>query len=713
VQVRTAQPKINQQFKGNKTPGEWLAAKVSVRYNLMNPIDPKKLSVTAGRPYPMGPIVYEEGTRFTIFSRHATRVWVALFDNVEDREPVWEYEFDPQRHRTGDVWSIFVRGAKEGVYFLYRMDGPRAPREGHRYNPNVYLLDPYAKAFVGDIHDGTMKCVAVHDRMDWNDDVRPRIPLKDLVVYETHVRGFTKHPSAGVHNPGTYRGLVDKIPHLKELGVNAVELLPIQEFGETLLGRCSLKTGRQLANYWGYSNIGFFAPTDRYAISAVRREHLEEFRSMVKALHHAGIEVFLDVVFNHTSEGDERGPTLCFRGIDNSIYYLLSKDGAYLNYSGCGNTLNCNHPLVRDFILDCLRYWVAVMHIDGFRFDLASILGRDQEGNVIQDAPLVKRISEDPVLRDTKLIAEAWDAGGAYQVGGFGGARWAEWNGKYRDDVRRFWRGDAGMRGAFATRITGSADLYLHSDRTPEHSINFITCHDGFTLRDLVSYNTKHNEANGEGNVDGMDENYSWNYGHEGDTDAPEINALRLRTQKSLIATLFLSLGVPLMLGGDEMNRTQQGNNNAYCQDNEISWFDWTLLEKNQELFRFCKNLIAFRRKNPVFRRNTFFNGGTSPDTADAVWFSPEGVGVDWNGAENTLACRIHPRENSGTGIYMFFNATDHPVTFQLPEGAWRVRINSAAPPPEDYFEHRNAPPAQGDAFEASAKSVVVLTTSE
>jgi len=674
----------------------------------MNTIDTSKLSVTAGRPYPMGPIVYEEGIRFTIFSRHATRVWVALFDNVEDKEPVWEYEFDRERHRTGDVWSIFVWGAEEGVYFLYRVDGPWAPREGHRYNQKLYLLDPYAKAFVGDIHNGAMKCVAVHDEMDWHDDVRPRIPLKDLVIYETHVRGFTKHPSSDVNNPGTYHGLIEKIPHLKELGVNAVELLPIQEFGETMLGRCGLKTGKQLVNYWGYSNIGFFAPSGRYAVSAVRQEHLDEFRAMIKALHAADIEVILDVVFNHTSEGDERGPTLCFRGIDNSIYYLLS-EGAYLNYSGCGNTVNCNHPLVRDFILDCLRYWVAVMHIDGFRFDLASILGRDQNGNVIEDAPLIMRIAEDPVLRDVKLIAEAWDAGGAYQVGGFGNARWAEWNGKYRDDVRRFWRGDPGMRGAFAMRLTGSADLYMRGDRSPEHSINFITCHDGFTLRDLVSYNTKHNEANGEGNVDGADENYSWNCGHEGDTDDPEINALRLRTQKSMIATLFLSLGVPMMLGGDEMNRTQQGNNNAYCQDNEISWFDWTLLQQSRELFSFCKNMIAFRKDNPVFCRKTFFSGGENPNEADVAWFSPSGEDMDWNGNENTLACRVHPKENAGVGLFMIFNGANTPVRFQLPSGDWQVRVNSAASPPEDYFSASDAPTMQGNSFEANDKSVVVL----
>ena len=679
----------------------------------MRKINPERLRVTVGRPYPNGPIVYENGIRFTIFSRHATRVWVAVFDTIESKTPAWEYEFDPEKHRIGDMWSIYVYGLPEGVYFLYRMDGPQEPVEGHRYNAGIYLLDPYAKAFVGDIHKGTMKCVAVHDKMDWTVDVRPHIPIENLVIYETHVKGFTRSASSGTAYPGTYRGLIEKIPYLKGLGVNAVELLPIQEFGETYLGRCSLETGEELTNYWGYSNVGFFAPTGRYAVKATRLEHLDEFREMVEALHAAGIEIILDVVFNHTSEGNEQGPTLCFRGIDNAIYYLLD-DGKYLNYSGCGNTVNCNHPLVRDFILDCLRYWVAVMHIDGFRFDLASILGRDQEGNIREDAPLIARIAEDPVLRDTKLIAEAWDAGGAYQVGSFGGARWAEWNGKYRDDVRRFWRGDAGMKGTFATRIMGSADLYQRSDRSPEHTINFITCHDGFTLYDLVAYERKHNEANGEDNRDGADDNFSWNCGVEGETDHPEINRLRVRCRKSLAATLFLSLGVPMMLGGDEMERTQRGNNNAYCQDNEISWFDWSRKERAGELFEFYRNLIAFRAGNPVLRRSTYFQGRggeVDPAAVDLCWYDSSGAHAAWDRSENTLACRIHPEENGGVGLYLMFNGTLNAVSFTLPAGPWRLRINSAAAPPEDYFTDRDAPPVDRPILPVAAKSVMVLAS--
>ena len=659
-------------------------------------IDVSKLEVSAGRPYPTGPIVSEGGIRFTIFSRHATRVWLAVFENIEDRAPVWEYEYDPKANRIGDMWSIFVRGLTEGVYYMFRMDGPHNPKLGHRYNPSVYLLDPYAKSFAGDVHDGTLKCVTVHDEMDWPSDFGPKTKMEDTIIYETHVRGLTVHESANVENGGTYRGLIAKIPYLKELGVTAVELLPIQEFGETYIGRTSMETGEELTNYWGYSSIGFFAPAGRYACSAMRREHLDEFREMVHALHEANIEVILDVVFNHTSEGNEKGPTLCFRGIDNVIYYLLDDHG-YMNHSGCGNTVNCNHPLVRDFFLDCLRYWVAVMHVDGFRFDLASILGRDQDGNVLSDAPLIKRIAEDPVLRDIKLIAEAWDAGGAYQVGSFGGARWAEWNGRYRDDVRRYWRGDAGTRATFASRIMGSADLYAWSGRTTEHSINFITCHDGFTLRDLVSYREKRNWANGEANRDGEQHNISFNCGAEGEVAfAHEVYVLRIQMQKNFLATLFLSLGVPMLLGGDEFGRTQHGNNNAYCQDNEISWYDWSLLDTYSELHRFCKALTAFRKENPALRRDTYFSGQpeNGPDSIpDLAWFPPEDEEeLDWSAPDTPIACRIDGSANGGVPLFIAFNNTEDPVEFILPEEPWRRRIDTAELTPNDILEKEKAP---------------------
>lgn len=589
---------------------------------------------------------------------------------------------DPVTCKTGDMWSVHVEGARAGTYYLYRMDGPWSPAQGHRFDANTYLLDPYARAMVGDVHQGSMKCVLVPDELAWEYDRHPRHPMEKTVIYEAHVRGLTVDPSSGVKSPGTYAGLIEKIPYLKSLGVTAVELLPIHEFGETWLGRCSMSSGQELTNYWGYSNIGFFAPSGRYASNWQGREHLEEFRAMVRALHAADMEVILDVVFNHTSEGDERGPTLCFRGIDNSIYYLLDKEGRYQNFSGCGNTLNCNHPLVRDFILECLRYWVAVMHVDGFRFDLASILGRDRDGVLRQDMPLVDRIAEDPVLRDTKLIAEAWDAGGAYQVGSFGDVRWAEWNGRYRDDVRRYWRGDPAMRAAFASRLAGSSDLYAWSGRGPEHTINFITSHDGFTLRDLVSHEEKHNWANGEGNLDGSNDNYGDNCGVEGETDDPEINAVRLRMQKNFLATLFLSAGVPMILGGDEFGRTQQGNNNAYCQDNEISWFNWALTETNAELLQFTRDMIAFRQRHEIFRRKTHYQGvaqGEDPRRAEVLWFAPDGKSPDWAAQEGSLALWVNPAANNGKALYLIFNPSANAVEFRLPPGSWFRCVYTAA----------------------------------
>ena len=675
-------------------------------------IDVSNLRVRAGRAYPLGSAVRDIGVRFAVVSRHATRVWLALFDNVEDRLPSVEFELDPLRHRTGDVWSLFIEGLSSGVLYLYRMDGPFAPEQGHRYDPAQYLLDPYARMIAGDVQNHTAKCMAVAEKPEWTDDPRPHVPPGKLVIYETHVRGFTVGESSGVAHPGTYLGLIDKIPYLKSLGVTAVELLPIQEFGETRLGRCSLTSGRELRNYWGYSTIGFFAPTSLYATDGARRQ-LDGFRTMVRALHEARIEVILDVVVNHTSEGNEKGPTLCFRGIDNAIYYMLDEQGKYLNFSGCGNTLNCNHPLVRDFILDCLRYWVTAMHVDGFRFDLASILGRDTKGRIVENAPLIERIAEDPFLRDTKLIAEAWDAGGAYQVGSFGDVRWAEWNGLYRDDVRRFWRGDAAMKGIFATRLAGSADLYQRAGRSPAHSINFITAHDGFTLRDLVSYNRKHNLANGENNRDGLDENFGWNCGVEGDTTDAKISALRLRMQKNYLATLFLSNGIPMLLGGDEFGRTQKGNNNAYCQDSEISWYDWTLLETNQDLFRFCREIIRFRRENPVFARLAYFKGApATPDgDPDLAWFDAEGLPAKWDAPDPSLACRIDGAQNGSVTLYLMFNPSLETIEFHVPDGAWKIRVDTAGSSPRDIQSAEDAAALKGPATRlVSGKSVMALS---
>jgi glycogen operon protein len=679
----------------------------------MGNLNIEALDVTPGRPYPMGPVVTDGGVRFTIFSRHATRVWLALYEGPHDQYPVWEYELDRLRHRTGDIWSVFVHNLGVGAYYMYRMDGPYDPVHGHRFDPECYVLDPYAKSLVGDIHNNTMKCVAIEDEMDWHDDMRPHRRPEELIIYETHVRGLTVHNSSGVKDKGTYAGLIEKIPYLKDLGITAIEILPIATCGEDLLGRRNPLSGEELTNYWGYSNIGFFSPTPRYACSALNREHVDEFRRMVEALHKADLEIILDVVFNHTSEGNEKGPTICFRGIDNSIYYMLGEKGDYINYSGCGNTVNCNHPLVRDFILDCLRYWVAVMHIDGFRFDLASILGRDMRGNILPNAPLIERIAQDPVLRDCKLIAEAWDAGGAYQVGSFGDIRWAEWNGKYRDDIRRFWRGDSYTRPSFATRLTGSSDLYQAGGRNPYHSINFVTCHDGFTLRDLVSYNHKRNWANGEHNRDGSNDNFSTNCGFEGETDDAEINALRLRMQKNFLATLFLSLGTPMILGGDEFGRTQSGNNNAYCQDNMVSWVDWSLAEQNAELLRFCKGVIAFRKQHPVFQRTRYFTGRRLHDDhreADIEWFDERGRTPEWHAARTPLACRISGFENNGHPLYLAFNNTNRPVSFRLPNEEWQAIINTGRPSPYDYVTDESpAPHGVGRRMLLARKSLAVL----
>lgn len=679
----------------------------------MSKVDFSNMRIVPGRAYPLGAMVRPDGVRFALVSRHAERVWLALFENPDDRKPVVEIEFDRFRHRIGDIWSLFIEGFTAGMYYMYRIDGPFDPEKGHRYNPHRYLLDPYARLIVGDIQGGTAKCVTVDEKADWTDDIRPRVPIEDLVIYETHVRGFTIHESSGVDHRGTFMGLLEKIPYLKELGVTAVELLPIQEFGENGLGRCSLHTHEELINYWGYSTIGFFAPAGRYSTNGGTWAQLDEFRKMVFALHKAGIEVIIDVVFNHTAEGNEKGPTLSFRGIDNTIYYMLDEKGKYRNFSGCGNTLNCNHPLVRDFILDCLRYWVTVMHVDGFRFDLASILGRDTRGRIVENAGLIERIAEDPALRDTKLIAEAWDAGGAYQVGSFGDVRWAEWNGRYRDDVRRFWRGDAYMRGAFATRLSGSADLYQWAGRTPGHSINFVTAHDGFTLRDLVSYNRKHNRANGENNMDGSDENYSWNCGIEGDTENTGVNTIRGRMQKNFLATLFLSLGVPMMLGGDEFGRTQKGNNNAYCQDNEISWYNWTFTARNAELLRFCREVIRFRKENPAFRRMDFFEGRPvrQDGPLDLAWFDSSGKPVDWNTGDLMLACRFDATCNEGRTVFMMFNPSMEAEEFEIPAGPWRVRINTARMAPDDIRPEYEAPLVKGPSvMVVERKSMVVLT---
>lgn len=691
------------------------------------------LRTSPGRPFPLGAWPVCKGVNFALFSRHADAVELLLYATPEGAKHDTSIRLDPSSHRTGDIWHIQVDGLSPGHVYAWRIDGPYRPEQGLRYNRHKVLLCPYATALIGTSRwrfdaalgfdpDSTMqdlsfnckdnepwmaRCQVATDDFDWQGDRPLRHPWAKTIIYETHVRGFTIHPSSGVEHPGTYRGLVEKIPYLQSLGITAVELLPVHEFNEHELARTNPLTGEPLRNYWGYNSVAFFAPKEGYSTQAGAQ--VSEFKEMVRALHAAGIEVILDLVFNHTAEGSERGPTLSFRGIDNAIYYLLEDERRfYKNYSGCGNTINCDHPVVRDFILDCLRYWAVAMHVDGFRFDLASILGRDEAGNLAPNPPLLERIAEDPILRDVKLIAEAWDAAGAWQVGRFAGRRWSEWNCHFRDEVRRFWRGDAGMRGGLASRLCGSADLFQAGGKQPLNSINFITCHDGFTLNDLVSYERKHNEANGEDNRDGSDANWSANYGVEGPTDDPLVNALRLRQLKNLIATLVLSRGVPMLQGGDEFRRTQLGNNNAYCQDNELSWYDWRLAERNHELVRFTTALIAFRKCHGVLTNEEFYSSD------DISWFDANGNPPDWMSAERSLGCVLNGAAFDDEALCLLFNAEPNDVVIHLPAAvagrSWRLAVNTAALAPEDVRSARDYLPL-GDASQwgLTAKSLVVL----
>ena len=552
---------------------------------------PRRFTVRSGRPHPLGATPDAEGTNFALFTRHATSVELLIFERHDSPKPVKTITLDPSINRTFYFWHVYVYGVTSGMCYAYRVDGPQDLHgSGHRFNPNKVLIDPYGRGTTSTLWDRVAACgpednltkslrsvVIDMTDYDWEGDEPLRKSMQDTVIYEMHVRGFTKSPTSGAANPGTYLGVIEKIPYLQKLGVTAVELLPVFEFDEAEISGTNPLTGQQLINYWGYSPISFFNPHEGYCVAPDEGSHVREFRDMVKAFHKAGIEVILDVVFNHTGEGNHEGPTISFRGLDNPIYYHLEPYDKqfYTNLSGCGNTFNCNVPLVEKFIAECLLFWVREMHVDGFRFDLASILSRGPDGNPMDDPPVLWHIELDNELSDTKIIAEAWDAGGLYQVGYFPGFRWAEWNGRFRDDVRRWVKGDKGLVSKIAARIAGSADIYQADGELPINSINFITAHDGFTLNDLVSYNGKHNEANGEGNRDGTDDNLSWNHGVEGDTDDPEVEALRSRQVRNFQTILMLSQGVPMMVMGDEARQTQFGNNNAYCQDNEITWFDW------------------------------------------------------------------------------------------------------------------------------------------
>ncbi len=661
-----------------------------------------------GYPLPGGVTRLQEGINFAIFSRHATRVTLVI-----DHWPKGalgpnrhEFELDPRENRTGDMWHILLTPRHQNFSYGYRIDGPSAPSgTGLVFNYETILIDPYCRELLprkwGEVTEyGQKPCGRiVTEEFDWQKDRPLRTPLSETIIYELHVRGFTSGAGAGVAAPGTYLGIIEKIPYLQSLGITAVELMPVTEFDENDNVFYDPDTGRRLKNFWGYNPVSFFAVNSGYACNPAQA--VNEFKAMVLALHQAGIEVYLDMVYNHTGEGGYTGNTSSFRGIDNPIYYLLDKDNAYLNFSGCGNTVNCNHPVVRHLIRDSLRYWVTEMHIDGFRFDLASILGRDQQGNVLPNPPMIEAIGEDPVLRDTKMIAEAWDAAGVYQVGSFStDPRWAEWNGRFRDDVRAFMIGGKDTVSHLATRIAGSSDLYQASGRGPLCSINFLTSHDGFTLYDLVSFNQKNNRANGENNQDGDNHNLSWNSGEEGLDCSAGVRMLRLRRIKTFTVLLLFSQGVPMICAGDEFGRTQNGNNNAWCQDNQTGWLDWSLLTTNSGFHRLFQACIALRKRHALFRRKEFFppvekrnDSATSYeiDTEIAWQYLRPGV-QNWSQNCHGLAFLLRASgcgEGSSDFFVMLNGNGKQKLPFIAPEPqrngrAWYRIIDTSAVSPED-----------------------------
>ncbi|MDZ4769467.1 MAG: glycogen debranching protein GlgX, partial [Chloroflexota bacterium] len=654
-----------------------------------------------GRSFPLGATVYPDGVNFSIFSKNCEGVDLLLFDHGVYDKPARVIHFDPKRNKTFYYWHMFVPGLKSGQGYAYRVHGAMNPEAGLRFDGSKVLVDPYARAIIMDDWDrgaatryGEDNCataikgvVVGTSEYQWDGDRPLQIPYTRSVIYEMHVAGFTKDPSSGVTPElrGTYLGLIEKIPYLKTLGITAVELLPIQQFDP------QDKPFSAHANYWGYTPFAFFAPHSAYATGGDPLAAVNEFRDMVKALHKAGIEVILDVVYNHTAEGNENGPWMSYRGFENRAYYILAPDNRYyMNYSGCGNSFNANHSIVRRLIMDSLRYWVSEMHVDGFRFDLAAVLSRDEHGSPLANPPILWEIESDPVLAGTKIIAEAWDAGGLYQVGSFIGHRWAEWNGKFRDDVRKVMKSESGMVSALATRILASPDLYGTGNRAINRSINFITCHDGFTLNDLVSYNGKHNDANGEDNRDGDDSNNSWNSGAEGETTDPKIEALRARQVRNFLTLTLIAQGTPMILMGDEVRRTQHGNNNAYGQDNPISWFDWTLTEKHAGLLRFTKGLIHFVQSHRVFGEEDFWSTLEEDNALAFTWHGTRLHQPDWSSGSRALAFSLG-NEHSTDYLHVMINSFWQPLRFHLPPLSngerWSRIVDTALETPNDYCE--------------------------
>jgi isoamylase len=665
-----------------------------------------KQKVKSGRSYPLGATLTRDGTNFSLYSRNAEWVELLLFDAVDDDRPAQVVRLDPETNKTFHYWHVELVKVRAGQFYGYRIGGPESGEFFHSFDPDKLVLDPYARAVavpedynhkrssqpgpvVGAAHKGVVTDARGYD---WEGDKPPRHSFTRTVIYEMHPAGFTRHPNSKIaaKKRGTYAGLIEKIPYLKDLGVTTVELLPVFHFDPQ-----DAPEGR--INYWGYSPLSFFAPHPAYSCSETPLGVLNEFRDMIKAMHRAGIEVILDVVYNHTGEGDKTGPVLSFKGIDNAVYYLPGPEPhTYANFSGCGNTLNTNHSVVRRMIIDSLRYWVQVMHVDGFRFDLASILARDEDGTPLSNPPVLWQIETDPVLAGSKLIAEAWDAGGLYQVGSFVGDRWREWNGRFRDDVRRFMKADSGSVVHLPQRFLASPDIFGHEKREPEQSINFVTCHDGFTLNDLVSYSFKHNEGNGENNRDGENNNYSWNCGVEGPTDDPHIEALRLKQIKNFLAITLLSVGMPMLSMGDEVRRTQHGNNNAYCQDNEIGWMDWSLLKKNSGLHRFVKEIIKTRLSLELFSSGRERTLDEFLEESVIRWHGIELDQPDWSPNSHSLAFTV---EGNREHLHLIFNSFWEDLEFQLPgpPTAWNRLVDTSLESPNDIVE-------RGDCIHCASK---------
>lgn len=649
----------------------------------------RKSSITSlGTPLPYGATPFGNGFNFSLCSSRAQQVWLCFFERSSGTL-VEEIHLDPMKNRTGNVWHIFVEGLTGDSYYAYRIE-----KDGHS---TLFLLDPYAEDTSASHIWGQATPRSYRPRgalpsfeaFDWQGVRAPRLRPEELILYEMHVRGFTRDPSSGVEYPGTYLGVIEKIPYLLDLGINAVELLPIQEFNESECGFINPETGKALHNYWGYATVNFFAPMKRYATDSAPGTAIREFKTLVRELHRNGIEVILDVVFNHTGEGDKTGPILSFKGIDNETYYILGSNGDYRNYSGCGNTVNCNHPVVLQYIIDVLRYWVVEMHVDGFRFDLASILTRGTQGEPLVSAPLIEAITHDPLLAEVKMMAEPWDAGGLYHVGRFNGngRRWSEWNDKFRDTVRSYIKGTPYAKSDFATRVSGSEDLYHRQG--PASSINFITVHDGFTLRDLVSYNHKHNEANGEYNKDGNSNNVSWNCGIEGPSERSEVIGLREKQMRNFHLALLVSQGIPLLLMGDEYTHTKYGNNNTWSHDDKLNWFLWDQLDTSSGFWRFYSRLIHFRKRHPVLRGDKFLTN------ADVEWHGKEPLRPNWADSDPFIAFTL--REHTKyEDLYIAFNPQAGEVRVHLPHPRlgmrWSLIVNTANPSPEDFYEEGMAP---------------------